>query len=104
MQAEASLFHACSVFGADRKQALVSLFSAALFLQEQQLQDRLFKVRNSALNKVRQFGAMKLLEFFWVAGVLQNDAHFRTALKHACAVSLVRTFKTDCYWFPRWSR
>ena len=66
----------------------VKLLSAAQSLQNSELADNLFRQESNFLQKCRKYSAIKLLNFFWIAGALQNDRDLRETLKQACLVSM----------------
>ena len=43
--------------------------------------------------KARKYSAVKLLEFFWVAGLLQTGKNLRLGLKRACEACLPQDAK-----------
>ena len=78
-----------------RQELTVRLNAAAEALQLQDLQQRVFRRDNSILAKARKYGAGKLLEFFWVAGLLHQDKTLRKAIRHACAASLPEDVRVE---------
>ena len=88
LQLAAALFQGSSLTESARADVLSSLYSASLSLQVKDLNERLFRQKNCNLLRARKYGAIRLLEFFWVAGMLQNDKNLRETLKAACAASL----------------
>lgn len=66
----------------------VKLLSAAQGLQNSELAENFFRQESNFLQKCRKYSAIKLLNFFWVSGALQNDKDLRETLKQACLVSM----------------
>ena len=79
----------------NRKQLMSHLVSAAQVLQKQELEKRVFRLQAGSLGRARKYGAGRLVEFFWVAGLLQNDRELKAALRNACNVGLPQGAKED---------
>ena len=71
-----------------QKTVLADLLSAAQALQKHALDKRVFVHEAGSLQKFRKYAAVRLVEFFWISGFLQNDRDLKSALRHACGILL----------------
>ena len=88
LQSAGMMLQASSIDAESRQLILFNMYSAAVALQEEDVRNRVFMQKNSSIMKARKYSAVKLLEFFWVAGLLQTGKNLRLALKHACEACL----------------
>ena len=71
-----------------REKLQIDLLSAAQGLQHDLFSENIFKQESLLASQARTYSALRLLNYFWVSGVLQSDKNLRSVLKLACTASL----------------